>query len=350
MAEELHANGLVEEEGLLSTERRLDGNGESLGVLKMNPFMVGGETIDKPGSGNDPRWEFQRTNDQAEKQIKNETEDEPVEKRLAKMALDQNHRNFSEEDKRNEEEPLDSGVESHDRRPSETQNSPQFNHKNASASKRESADTDLPLVSPYHIPTANGKEESPGSQPGNDSRKPNSPGAPFSGEISRQKSPNPEAYQKHEGSSKRGPKKGISDRPGEVDIFAHIGDEDEDAKNAKSIYNLILENIFFTILIANITIYSLFSDDVKILFTQKSADIVFDILNIIAIVLFSSEILLSFIGKPTYRWSFFFYLDIISTVSMLLDLTWISNSFNGGYSISIHYFGSKHKLRESLDA
>lgn len=119
----------------------------------------------------------------------------------------------------------------------------------------------------------------------------------------------------------------------EVDIFAHL-DDDEESKRLKNPFNIILENIFFTIVIALITIYSLFSEDIKILFTQKGADIVFNILNIIALVLFSVEIIFGFIGKPVYRWSFFFWLDIISTVSMLLDLTWISNEFNGGYSSS----------------
>lgn len=54
--------------------------------------------------------------------------------------------------------------------------------------------------------------------------------------------------------------------------------------------------------------------------TTKSADIVFDVITIIILIVFSIEIFLSTISKPGYVLSFFFWLDVISTISLLIDI------------------------------
>ena len=77
----------------------------------------------------------------------------------------------------------------------------------------------------------------------------------------------------------------------------------------------------FTIFVSALTIYALFGDDIRILTTNVHADIYFDILTIICISVFTLEIVLSMIAKPGYGNSFFFWLDIISTLSMALDIT-----------------------------
>jgi hypothetical protein len=66
---------------------------------------------------------------------------------------------------------------------------------------------------------------------------------------------------------------------------------------------------------------------------RQPADIVFDVLTIIALVLFLIEIVIAFVTRPLYRWSFFFWLDAISTISLLLDIQLITTSlFLGGKS------------------
>jgi hypothetical protein len=53
---------------------------------------------------------------------------------------------------------------------------------------------------------------------------------------------------------------------------------------------------------------------------DKRADIVFDVLTIISFVVFSSEILMAVIIRPRYIFSFFFFLDFISTISLIMDI------------------------------
>lgn len=54
--------------------------------------------------------------------------------------------------------------------------------------------------------------------------------------------------------------------------------------------------------------------------TNRSADIVFDVITIFALIVFTIEIILNMISKPGYPWSFFFWLDFISTISLIIDI------------------------------
>lgn len=94
---------------------------------------------------------------------------------------------------------------------------------------------------------------------------------------------------------------------------------------------VFLESIPFQIVIFIITLYCLFGDDIRVAGFRQSADIVFDGLNISCLVtsvntkiIFSIEILLTVLSKEGYFLSFFFWLDVISTISLLLDI----NMFN----------------------
>jgi hypothetical protein len=78
------------------------------------------------------------------------------------------------------------------------------------------------------------------------------------------------------------------------------------------------------------TIYALFGDDIRVMATLKEADPVFDVLTVTTMVVFVVEITLSVIGKDDYFLSFFFYLDIISTVMLVLDLTVLLEALSGG--------------------
>jgi len=86
--------------------------------------------------------------------------------------------------------------------------------------------------------------------------------------------------------------------------------------------------IFTTIL----TFYALTADDLRIICTEKPADIVFNLIGLLCITVFSCEVVLSCWGKVDYYLSFFFLLDVISTATLLLDLTWISEAIQGGDS------------------
>ena len=72
-----------------------------------------------------------------------------------------------------------------------------------------------------------------------------------------------------------------------------------------------------------LTIYALFFDDIRILAFPKQADDVFYGFTLIGIFIFSIEVVLAAFAQAGYIGSFFFYLDIISTITMIPDCGWI---------------------------
>lgn len=90
-----------------------------------------------------------------------------------------------------------------------------------------------------------------------------------------------------------------------------------------------LENIVVSTIMTIITVYALFGDDIRQLAAPESADETFWTLNIAVMAAFTIEIVISCISKPGYIFGFFFWLDLISTLSLLLDIGWVSNSLFG---------------------
>lgn len=84
--------------------------------------------------------------------------------------------------------------------------------------------------------------------------------------------------------------------------------------------NAFIDHSAVQVLTTTLSIYALFGDDIRVVAFNKHADLTFDVLTIIALVVFSVEIVISFMAKPEYRFGFFFWLDLISTVSLILDL------------------------------
>jgi hypothetical protein len=74
---------------------------------------------------------------------------------------------------------------------------------------------------------------------------------------------------------------------------------------------------------ALLTVYSIFAIDIeKSSFDLQSAYI-FGVAHIVAISFFVIEIMLHIISLKDYRLSFYFWIDIISTISMTLEIIWI---------------------------
>lgn len=72
-----------------------------------------------------------------------------------------------------------------------------------------------------------------------------------------------------------------------------------------------------------ITIYALFGDDIRLWFTYKPADIYFYSTLVASFILFTTEILINSCVVDGYKYSFFFWLDIIATFSLVPDILWI---------------------------
>lgn len=68
------------------------------------------------------------------------------------------------------------------------------------------------------------------------------------------------------------------------------------------------------------TLYALTGDDIRLLVFDKSYDNQFTNLNILTMSLFFAELLMSSIGIKDYFLSIFFWLDLISTISLITDI------------------------------
>lgn len=91
----------------------------------------------------------------------------------------------------------------------------------------------------------------------------------------------------------------------------------------------LLDNWIFITFTTIITIYALFADDFRQLVANIESDEIFYVLILICFTIFMVEILLSSYAQKNYFLGFYFWLDTISTITLLLDVGWISNQIFG---------------------
>lgn len=78
-----------------------------------------------------------------------------------------------------------------------------------------------------------------------------------------------------------------------------------------------------------LTVYALIGDDMRLIFTTKKEDEVFNYITITTMVVFGVEVIINTLGKQGYLFGFFFFLDVLSTVTLVLDLTYVSDTLFG---------------------
>lgn len=88
------------------------------------------------------------------------------------------------------------------------------------------------------------------------------------------------------------------------------------------------EGRFVTILMSVVTIFALIGDDLRLWTFDKPADVFFNTGMILSLVLFTLEILLNTVSIDEFKYSFFFWLDIIATLSVVIDIPWITDPMN----------------------
>ena len=72
-------------------------------------------------------------------------------------------------------------------------------------------------------------------------------------------------------------------------------------------------------------IYSLYLDDVRLIAFPKENDQIFSAVTFAGIIFFTLEILLASYSIDGFPGSFFFWIDIFSTITMIPDVDWIWN-------------------------
>lgn len=83
-----------------------------------------------------------------------------------------------------------------------------------------------------------------------------------------------------------------------------------------------LDGRIVTVIMTIFTIYALFGDDLRLALFPSSADPVFFSLSLVALVLFFLELTLNSIAKRNYLWRFYFWLDLMATLSLVPDIGW----------------------------
>ena len=112
----------------------------------------------------------------------------------------------------------------------------------------------------------------------------------------------------------------------DIDIF-EVHNENIQNKKYYKYFSKILENKCFNVAINFLIVYALFADDIKVISFNKKVDDYFDSITIFCMICFLFEISLSIYCTPNYLNSFFFWLDLLSTFSLILDLAWVNKNF-----------------------
>ncbi len=73
-----------------------------------------------------------------------------------------------------------------------------------------------------------------------------------------------------------------------------------------------------------LTIYSMLIDDIRNLALRSEADAYVDSSIILCLLVYILDLVLNYKAFPNYRFKFFFFLDLISTISMLTDINWFN--------------------------
>jgi len=112
-----------------------------------------------------------------------------------------------------------------------------------------------------------------------------------------------------------------------VDIFQEAQNK-EGKKNKVILYfREILRSPRYNIIMGVLTFYALFADNLRDIFFTQNGDTIFDALLLTTLAIFILEILINLFVTDQYLGSFFFYVDIISTISILFDVNLVSASF-----------------------
>jgi hypothetical protein len=99
----------------------------------------------------------------------------------------------------------------------------------------------------------------------------------------------------------------------------------EKPKNMKGLIENFLDSNIELWVMAIFTCFALFGSDLKVIFLYPKHDDIFNAIYLFVLFLFLVEFFCNWYVKPAYVSTFFFWLDLMSIVSMFLEIDWILN-------------------------
>ena len=100
-----------------------------------------------------------------------------------------------------------------------------------------------------------------------------------------------------------------------------VGDDDEAPLRMR--VREFVEGNLITIIMTMTTLFALFGDDFRLWFCNKWVDPYFYGLLCAAFVIFGAELLLKSCVLDDFKYSFFFWLDLVATLSLIVDIEWL---------------------------
>ena len=97
---------------------------------------------------------------------------------------------------------------------------------------------------------------------------------------------------------------------------------DDDSEPARQQFREFVEGKSITVLMTLTTLFALIGDDMRVWLTTKETDPYFFIGLVVSFILFSLELLINSCVVDDFKYSFFFWLDFIATLSLVPDIPW----------------------------
>jgi TM2 domain-containing membrane protein YozV len=98
---------------------------------------------------------------------------------------------------------------------------------------------------------------------------------------------------------------------------------DDDEVTIRMRVREVVEGKAVTTLMTAVTLFALFGDDFRLWFFDSWVDPYFYSLLILCFFIFGLEILLNSCVVDDFKYSFFFWLDIVATLSLIVDIAWL---------------------------
>jgi len=135
------------------------------------------------------------------------------------------------------------------------------------------------------------------------------------------------------GAEEGGPGGGIGRKLGRRGKNVKKVDDDESPIRQRT--REFVEGRYITIIMSMTTIFALFGDDFRLWFSTKGADPYFYGGLCLSFVLFIVEIFINSCVVNDFKFSFFWWLDIIATLSLFPDIGWVVEFFQALMNMSL---------------
>jgi hypothetical protein len=103
---------------------------------------------------------------------------------------------------------------------------------------------------------------------------------------------------------------------------------DDDSEPVRKQVREFVEGKIVTLVMTLTTLFALFGDDMRLWMTTKEADPGFFIGLVVSFILFAMELLINSCVVNYFKYSFFFWLDFIATLSLVPDIPWFVDFIN----------------------